>query len=38
MGASGPGRSDSTVDAMAAVVVVAVVVGTVVFWLAGMPS
>ncbi len=38
MGASGPGRSDSTVDAMAAVVIVAVVVGTVAFWLAGMPS
>lgn len=38
MGASGPRRSDSSVDAIATVIILAVVVGTVSLWLAGMPS
>lgn len=37
MGA-GPQRSDSSVDAIATVVILSVIVGTVSLWLAGMPS
>lgn len=38
MAAAGPRRSDSSVDAIATVLVVSVVVATVSLWLAGMPS
>ena len=38
MGATGPRKSDSSVDAIAAVIVVAAVVATVTLWLSGMPS
>jgi hypothetical protein len=38
MGASGPRRSDSSVDAIATVVVLTVIVTAVSLWLAGMPS
>jgi hypothetical protein len=38
MGSSGPRRSDSSVDAMAAVAVVTIIVVAVSLWLAGMPG
>jgi len=38
MAASGPRKSNSTVDAVATVVIMTVIVATVSFWLAGMPS
>jgi hypothetical protein len=38
MAASGPGRSDSSVDAIATVLVISVVVVAVSLWLAGMPG
>jgi hypothetical protein len=38
MGVSGPRRPDSSVDAIAAVLIVAAVVVGVSLWLAGMPS
>lgn len=38
MAASGPQKSNSTVDAIATVVIMTVIVATVSFWLAGMPS
>jgi hypothetical protein len=38
MGASGPRRSDSSVDAIATVLVVAAIVAGVSLWLASMPA
>ncbi len=38
MAASGSQKPDSTADAVATVVIMTVVVATVSFWLAGMPS
>jgi len=38
MGASGPRRSDSSVDAIATVVIVTAIVVAVSLWLAGMPG
>jgi hypothetical protein len=38
MGATGPGKSDSSVDAVATVVIIGVIVLSVSFWLAGMPG
>lgn len=38
MAASGPGKSDSSVDAIAAVLVISVIVVATSLWLAGMPG
>jgi hypothetical protein len=38
MGASGPRRTDSSVDAIAAVVIIAAIVTAVSLWLGGMPA
>jgi hypothetical protein len=38
MGASGPQKSDSSVDAIATVVIIAAIALSISFWLAGMPS
>lgn len=38
MGASGPQKSDSSVDAIATVVILTVIITAVSLWLAGMPS
>lgn len=38
MGASGPRHSDSSVDAFATVFVIAIIVASISYWLAGMPS
>jgi hypothetical protein len=38
MGASGPQKSDSSVDAIATVVIIAAVALSISFWLAGMPG
>ena len=38
MAASGPKKSNGTVDAIATVIIMTVIVATVSIWLAGMPS